>query len=277
MNTLDLPPVKDVENVSARALERLTEFLKKNFGATSPIELRQITEGTNKQTHLVAIDATQSRFGLKAVSEHRSEITKELFTNDHIILIAELSQILDAPVPIECVKAKKIEGLGPLGSWDFVARKWHGLRLDKIGDEEMKSIKATPERFLDQYGQWFAFGLIFALCDGKVKNWTWDPEDKTLGRFDVECSFYRTVGPADLSDGLRPFNFRSKIKQHQQPEYDYFAQGMQAMIERFQLQREDVESRLAAYDFSRGFLSAWSWASKPAEEFIAEATASLPT
>jgi hypothetical protein len=178
-------------------LAQLTEFLRSELHATPPlIELHPVGEGSNHKTHLVALDSGGSSFGLKAVSGHPSKITGELFTAHHILLLAGLSLILDVPTPIRCFRLPAIQGLGPLDGWPVVVRRWHGMRLDKLSAEEIAAIRGSPETFLRQYGEWFTFGLIFGLFDGKVKNWTWQPEDQSLGRFDLEACFYPHTVPA---------------------------------------------------------------------------------
>jgi len=151
-----------------------------------------------------------------------------------------------------------------------------GVRLDKIDPAQVEAIRSSPERFLRQYGEWFAFGLLFGLFDGKAKNWTWEAADASLGRFDLEACFYPETVPAQLADGLRPFGFRPKLLDGEEPELGAFTEGLRAMLGRFHARRADVQDRLAGYDFSRDFLADWPWAQMSVEDFVAEAVRGIP-
>lgn len=108
MSNLDLPPTSSSHGVTPAAHDELTDFLQKSLKAKPPIKLFQVSEGSNRKTHLVAVDSADACFGLKAVSVHKSRVTDELFTADHILLIGELSQLLKAPVPIKCIRVPEI-------------------------------------------------------------------------------------------------------------------------------------------------------------------------
>lgn len=262
--------------VTPAALEKLTRLLQDEMNAEPPIELRQVTDGSNRRTHLVATDRLGERHGLKAVSVNKSLITGELFSADRILLLADLSNLLEAPVPLQCVKLQPIEGLGPLSERDVVVRRWHGVRLDRLDPAEADRLRRAPVNFLRQYGEWFAFGLLFGLYDGKAKNWSWRAEDESLGRFDLEACFYPPTVPAQLADGLRPFGFRPKLLDGEEPEVSAFAGGIEAMLERFDERRDAVQSLASKHDFSRSFLDEWEWAKKPRDEFVADAIRGIP-
>ncbi len=67
--------------------------------------------------YLSAVDHTGARFALKSVTDHR-------FSNQHLLLISGLTDLLQAPQSLRCLPTGPISSLGPLSKRDFVVRKW---------------------------------------------------------------------------------------------------------------------------------------------------------
>lgn len=176
-------------DTSPAARRELAAFLVRRFGMTAPFQLKAATGGkSNKDTHLVATDSKAERASLKYVSGHYSDrdIREHLLPTENIAIAGQLSLILETPAPIDSEMVGPIAGLGPLHGRRFAARKWHGEAIGKVKED----IEPHRAAFLEQYGEWVAFGLLFALADGKPEHWTWDVEDRTVGRCDLELLFF---------------------------------------------------------------------------------------
>lgn len=254
-------------DISPAARRDLEDFLVRRFGMTAPVKLSAAPGGrSNKDTHLVATDSTGQRVSLKYVSGHYSDpgTKKNLLPTENIAVAGQLSLLLATPARIDSEMVGPIEGLGPLSGLRFVARKWHGEPIGKVQDD----IEADRAAFLEQYGEWVAFGLLFALGDGKREHWTWDAGDRTIGRCDLELLFFEQGKVSDYRAPLDMLGVRGSIKSGEGADYEAFARGLRGMVKRFRERRAEVQEVVESVDcHTRGFLDGHGWASLTSEEF----------
>lgn len=215
---------------------RLGTFLEETFNAKPPVDIEPPKRGVNAGTHLVAVDDRGQRFSIKYVSGHDVDTRPPDQLTENILLAGRLSKLLDTPSHIECAMLWDATGLGPLEGHVPVVRKWHGVGIREVD----LAVRGSAD-YLRQYGEWCAFGLLFALCDGKPEHWTWDSETQTMGRNDLETIFWEWGKRGDFL-GPATGAVRRGIASGDGPEYDAFTDGLRAMVEKFHEQRADVEA-----------------------------------
>lgn len=255
-------------DISPAARRQLEAFLVQRFDMTTPVKLSAAPGGrSNKDTHLVAIDANGERASLKYVSGHHSDprSKKHLLPTENIAVAGQLSLVLETPAPIDSDMIGPIEGLGPLDGHRFAARRWHGEAIGQVRED----IEAHRAAFLEQYGEWVAFGLLFALGDGKQEHWTWDVGGRTVGRCDLELLFFEQGKVSDYRAPLDMLGVRASVKSGEGADFEAFARGVRAMVEKSRGRRAEVQEVLKSVDdHTRTFLDGHGWASLTPEDFV---------
>jgi hypothetical protein len=243
--------VGPVQPLDAAQLQALNQRLAAAIGQPTDVaEVRQVGEGGNNGTHFVAIQNCGPHIGLKASDRVADGSAKER-------LVADVALALAVPNACRAVGIAVPE-IPVLQGRNVNAIVWleNSAKLASLQAAEVQRIRANPQEYLYQYGQWMALALLLGVRDRHTQNWVWSEGSNRLAMIDNEDCLQPQV-IQDFSPGIDLVADRAALRaagSAVEPARS-LAAGLELIQERFHAQRQQFDGILAGFAFAAGYNS----------------------
>lgn len=262
MTGLDLPDTAETE-----LHQRLSDHFPIQGDELECVEQAPTGVNANKGNHLVARYDSDVSIGLKAADRVDEGTDRE----EALGRIAEMLGIRGAAAG---VRIDPIQDLGGLDGKEFVATRWNpGKSLDQLTPDERENISDDPDAFLENFGQWLAFCLLFSVQDDKPAHWIWDDENDVLTHVDNESSLQNHQSrPNQFKQPVAVIGILDQVKQGGTSEKNAVERGIRQVVGTYRDREEEVTDLLAEIGEAN---HASDWMDRDPDAFVEQALAGL--